>query len=295
MDTDAPHASGHPDVSGFFDDQTSTISYLVVDPDTGAAAIIDPVLDFDAAAGRTATASVDRIIAEVLRRGLKVGWILETHVHADHLSAAAYLKSRFNAPVAIGTHVREVQRLFKPLFNLGPEFATDGSQFDRVFEDGETFRLGSLSVEVLWTPGHTPADLSYRIGDALFVGDTLFMPDYGTARCDFPGGDATTLYRSIRRILTLPGSVRLFVGHDYRPGGRAAAWETTIVDQCRSNIHVRDGTTEDDFVTLRRTRDATLAMPRLMLPSIQVNLRAGILPSPEDNGIRYLKIPLNRF
>ena len=281
------------DIVGFFDSDTSTVTYLVADPASRQAAIIDSVLDFDAKAARTATASADRVIAEVRRRGLSIAWILETHAHADHLSAAPYLKEKLGGRIAIGEHIRDTQKIFARVFNLEPGFAPDGSQFDHLFADGDEFRIGALNAQVLWTPGHTPADISFRIGDAAFVGDTLFMPDYGTARTDFPGGDAATLYRSIRRLLDLPAETRLFTGHDYPPGGRAPAWESTVARQRQANIHIHDGVSETDFVAMRQKRDAGLDKPRLILPSVQVNIRAGRLPPPEPNGVSYLKLPVN--
>jgi glyoxylase-like metal-dependent hydrolase (beta-lactamase superfamily II) len=285
----------NPEITAFFDQATNTISYIVADPATRAAAIVDSVLDFDPKSGRTATASADRLIATVRERDLTVERILETHVHADHLSAAPYLKERLGGRIGIGEHVRQVQQVFKTLFNAEPGFATDGRQFDHLFADGERFRIGCVEAEVLHTPGHTPADISYVIGDAAFVGDTLFMPDYGTARTDFPGGNAHALYRSIRRILSLPPRTRLFTGHDYAPGGRSPAWESTIAEQRVRNVHIHDGVTEEEFVALRTARDATLDMPRLILPSVQVNMRAGHMPPAEDNGVRYLKIPIDRL
>lgn len=285
----------NPDVSAFFDDATKTVSYIVADPSSRAAAIVDSVLDFDPSSGRTATASADRLIEAVRSRGLEVEWILETHVHADHLSAAPYLKEKLGGRIGIGEHVRKVQKVFKVVFNAEPGFVTDGRQFDHLFSDGERFRIGALEAEALHTPGHTPADLTYSIGDAAFIGDTLFMPDYGTARADFPGGDARALYRSVRRIFDLPPATRLFTGHDYAPGGRGYAWESTVAEQRARNVHVHDGVGEDEFVAVRTARDATLDMPRLILPSVQVNMRAGRLPPPEDNGVRYLKIPVDRI
>ena len=285
----------NPDITAFFDPATYTVSYIVADPTTHAAAIVDSVLDFDPNSGRTSKASADRLIEAVRARGLTIEWILETHVHADHLSAAPYLKETLGGRIGIGEHVRQVQKVFGKLFNAEPGFAPDGRQFDHLFTDGERFRIGALEAEVLHTPGHTPADLTYVIGDAAFIGDTLFMPDYGTARTDFPGGDARRLFHSIRRILDLPPATRLFTGHDYAPGGRGYAWESTVAEQRARNIHVHDGVGEDDFVALRTARDAKLDMPRLILPSVQVNMRAGHLPPPEDNGVRYLKLPLDRL
>lgn len=285
----------NPDVTAFFDEATFTVSYIVVDPATRAAAIVDSVLDFDPNSGRTSKASADRLIDAVRERGLAVEWILETHVHADHLSAAPYLKEKLGGRIGIGEHVRQVQKVFKGLFNAEPGFAPDGHQFDHLFGDGERFRIGTLEAKAMHTPGHTPADLTYVIGDAAFMGDTLFMPDFGTARTDFPGGDARTLYRSVRRILDLPPATRLFTGHDYAPGGRPFAWESTVAEQRKLNVHVHDGVAEDEFVALRTARDATLDMPRLILPSVQVNMRAGHMPPPEANGVSYLKLPIDRL
>ncbi|MFA5121707.1 MBL fold metallo-hydrolase [Zavarzinia sp.] len=283
-----------PVVQAFFDPATYTVSYVVEDPATKVAAIVDSVLDYDPASGRTSHASADEIIAFVKARGLTVEWLLETHVHADHLSAAPYLKAALGGKLAIGANIKVVQGIFAKVFNAEPGFATDGRQFDHLFTDGETFEVGSIEARALHTPGHTPACMTYVIGDAGFVGDTLFMPDYGTARCDFPGGDAATLYRSIRRIFALPPETRLFMCHDYKaPGRDSYAWETTVGDEKARNVHVHDGIAEADFVKMRKTRDATLDMPRLILPSVQVNMRAGELPPPESNGTRYLKIPLN--
>jgi len=282
------------DVSAFFDDATKTATYLLADSASGAAAVIDAVLDFDQNSGRTATISADKVVDAVRRRGLRVEWLLETHVHADHLSAAAYLKQRLGGLVGIGEHVTRVQEEFARLFGMDAPFAAEGRQFDRLFADGEEFCIGSLTAKVLHTPGHTPACVSYLIGDAAFVGDTLFMPDYGTARADFPGGDARTLYRSIRRILDLPPQTRLFTAHDYKaPGREHYAWESTVAEQRAANVQVRDGVEEEAFVALRQARDATLAMPTLIIPSVQVNIRGGRLPPAEANGITYLKIPIN--
>ncbi len=284
-----------PDVSAFFDEPTKTVSYLVADPASVSAAIIDPVLDFDLVSGHTGTTSADRLIEVVRQRGLHVEWLLETHVHADHLSASGYLRQRTGGQTAIGEHVREVQAVFGRLFGIDPPALQD-RVFDRLFADGESFRIGGLPARVMHTPGHTPACITYLVGDAAFVGDTLFMPDYGTARADFPGGDARALYRSIRRILDLPPETRLFLCHDYKaPGREHYAWETTVAEQRRSNAHVHDGVDEDSFVALRRSRDAQLALPTLIIPSVQVNIRGGRLPEPEDNGIRYLKVPLDKF
>jgi glyoxylase-like metal-dependent hydrolase (beta-lactamase superfamily II) len=283
----------NPQVQGFFDPATWTVSYVVHAGPGSAAAIIDSVLDFDPKSGRTGTGTADRLIAFVRGHGLRVEWILETHAHADHLSAAPYLKRELGGRIGIGEQIRAVQKVFKPIFNLEPGFRLDGSQFDRLFSHGELFAIGELAARVIHVPGHTPADLAYQVGDAVFVGDTLFMPDVGTARADFPGGNAHALYDSIRRILALPPQTRLFVCHDYPPQGREPQWETTVAEQRASNIHVRDGVTEAEFVAMRTKRDATLAMPTLILPSIQVNIRAGELPPAEDNGLRYLKLPLN--
>ena len=283
-----------PQVAAFFDPDTFTVSYAVHDPSTREAALIDSVLDFDPASGRTATRSAQRLVDHVREQGLTVRWLLETHAHADHLSAAPWLQARLGGQLAIGCAITNVQQAFGKVFNAGSEFARDGSQFDHLFADGDGFALGGIECSVLHVPGHTPACLAYVIGDALFVGDTLFMPDYGTARCDFPGGSARTLYRSIHRLLSLPGEARMFLCHDYKaPGRDEYRWETTVAAQRAGNIHVRDGIDEDDFVAMREARDATLAMPRLLLPSVQVNMRGGRLPPAEDNGVAYLKLPLN--
>ncbi len=281
-----------PFIESFFDEPTNTISYLVADPATGEAAVIDPVLDFDMASGEADTRSADRIVASAQARGWRITMVLETHVHADHLSAAPFIKARTGALIGIGEHIRDVQKIFRPVFALD-DLKTDGSDFDRLFSDGERFKIGSLDVEVMHVPGHTPADVAYLIGDAAFVGDTLFMPDYGTARADFPGGDARTLYRSIRRVLALPDTTRLFLCHDYKaPGRDDYRWETTVGEQRNVSVHVHDGVSEDEFVKMREARDATLTVPRLLLPSIQVNVRAGNFPEAEANGVRYLKIPV---
>ncbi len=280
-------------VQPFFDEATGTVSYVIADPQSRQAAVVDPVLDFDFKSGRTTTVQADRLLAYLQAQGLTVQWILETHAHADHLSAAHYLRDKVGGRIAIGEHIREVQATFKKLYNLERGFLPDGSQFDHLFKDGEVFHIGGLQAQALLVPGHTPADMAYVVGDAVFVGDTLFMPDVGTARADFPGGDAHTLYRSVRRILALPPQTRVFVCHDYPPGGRPAAWETTVADQRAHNIHVRDGISEEAFVSMRQARDATLEVPTLILPSIQVNIRAGQLPPAEDDGVSYLKIPLN--
>ena len=279
-----------PDIHAYFDEATSSVSYLVADPTTATAAIIDPVLDFDLASGRVETRSADAILADAEQRGLTIAWLLETHPHADHLSAAAHLKERTGAPVAIGAGIVEAQGHFGALFDA----AAGGGDFDRLLEDGERLPLGSLEIQVLATPGHTPACISYRIGDAVFVGDTLFMPDYGTARADFPGGDARQLYRSIRRLLSLPRETRLYLCHDYKaPGREAYAWETTVGEESDRNLHVGGGVSEEDYVAMRTSRDATLCAPKLLYPAIQVNIRAGKLPEPSANGQRFLKLPLS--
>ncbi len=275
---------------------TGTWSYVVADPQTRDAALIDPVLDYDAASGRTSTASAQALLGDVDANGYRVRWLLETHAHADHLSAAHWLKQRFpQARLAIGEGIRTVQRTFAPIFNLGADFATDGSQFDHLFAADERFALGAIEARVIPVPGHTSDSSAYLIGDALFTGDSLFMPDGGTARCDFPGGSAATLYRSIRRLFELPDDTRVFVCHDYGPGGREPACETSIGEQKRANIHVREGVGEAEFVQKREERDATLAMPALIIPSVQTNIRAGELPPAEDNGVRYLKVPLDKL
>ncbi len=282
-----------PDVHAFHDEATFTITYVVADPATGRAVVIDPVLDFDPASGRTSTTSADRVVACVVENSLRIDWILETHVHADHLSGAPYLKEKVGGRTAIGADVKTVQDTFKGVFNL-KDLATNGSQFDRLFADGDTFAVGDIEGRVIATPGHTPACVTYVIGDAAFVGDTLFMPDFGSARTDFPGGSATQLYDSIREILALPGDTRLFMCHDYKaPGRDAFAWETSVAEQRAGNIHISDKVSKDEFVAMREGRDSQLGMPKLILPSLQVNLRAGQLPDPEDNDIRYLKIPLD--
>lgn len=284
----------HPDVKAFFDAASHTFSYVVSDPATQRAAVIDSVLDYDAAAGRTRHASADAIVTWVRSQGLTVDWVIDTHVHADHLSAGPYIQQQLGGALGIGGHIRTVQDTFGALFNAGSEFARDGRQFDHLFADGEVYRVGGIEAVAIHTPGHTPACMTHVIGDAGFVGDTLFMPDYGSARCDFPGGDAATLYRSIQKIYALPPRTRLFMCHDYKaPGRDTFACESTVTAEKSSNIHVHEGVTEDAFVRMRTERDATLAMPALILPSVQVNMRAGHLPPPEDNGIRYLKIPLD--
>lgn len=291
---DLEQRPAQPVIKAFFDPNTFTVSYVVWDPATRRAAIIDSVLDYDPASGRTATNSAEEIVAYVLTYNLEVDWLLETHAHADHLSAAPYLQRKLGGLVAIGEHIVAVQETFGKLFNLGAEFRRDGSDFDHLFADGDSFGIGGLGGRVMHVPGHTPACVAYVIGDAVFVGDTLFMPDYGTARADFPGGNAAQLYRSIRRILALPAETRLFMCHDYLPGGRTGyRWESSVAEQRRQNIHIHDGIDEAAFVTMRHTRDAALPVPRLILPSIQVNIRAGHLPAKEPNGVAYLKIPVD--
>lgn len=284
-------------IEGFFDPATWTVSYIVLDRKTRQCALIDSVLDYDPKSGRTATKSADRLIERVRELDADVRWILETHVHADHLSAATYLKQQLCGRIGIGEHITQVQEVFGKLFNAGPTFARNGSQFDHLFGDEEEFSIGSLTCRALHTPGHTPACMTYVVTDgkdiAAFVGDTLFMPDYGTARCDFPGGDARTLYRSVNKVLSLPGHTRLYLCHDYQPGGREVQFVTTVAEERELNIHVRDGVSEDEFVAMRTARDAQLDMPTLILPAVQVNMRAGRLPEPEDNGTRYLKIPID--
>lgn len=283
-----------PEVKAFFHASSNTFSYVASDPATQKAAVIDSVLDYDAASGRTGHESADAIIEFVWAQGLTVEWVIDTHVHADHLSAAPYVQSILGGTLGIGEHIRAVQESFGTLFNAGSEFRRDGSQFDHLFSDGERYALGSIEAMAIHTPGHTPACMTHLIGDAAFVGDTLFMPDYGTARCDFPGGDAATLYRSIQKIFALPASTRIFLCHDYKaPGRDEFAHETTVAAERRGNIHVHDGVSEADFVSMRTTRDATLSMPKLILPAVQINMRAGKLPPAEDNGVRYLKIPLD--
>lgn len=280
-------------IAPFFDPATGTVSYVVSDNATKQAAIIDPVLDFEFRSGCTQTQSADQLIAHVRGAGLTVQWILETHAHADHLSSARYIQGVIGGRIAIGENIRQVQAVFKKLYNLERTFLPDGSQFDHLFKDGEGFTIGGVAVTALLVPGHTPADMAYVLDDAVFVGDTLFMPDVGSARADFPGGDASTLYRSMRRILDLPATTRLFVCHDYPPPGRGPQWQTTVAEQRAQNIHVHDGITEAQFVAMRTARDASLEVPTLILPSIQVNVRAGQLPPPDDNGVSYLRIPLN--
>lgn len=282
-----------PQIQAFFDDATWTVSYVVFDQPGGHCALVDSVLDYDPRSGRTRTRSAERLIEFVQAHGLTVQWILETHAHADHLSAAHYLRNKLGGRIAIGAAITAVQGVFKAVFHLEPEFRTDGRQFDHLLHDNEVFRIGQLQARALAVPGHTPACMAYHVGDAVFVGDTLFMPDVGTARCDFPGGNAHQLYQSARKLLSLPPQTRLYMCHDYPPAGRATAWQTTVADQRAHNIHMHDGVTEEAFVTLRTRRDATLEMPALILPSVQVNIRAGAMPPAEDNGVAYLKIPVN--
>lgn len=282
-----------PVVTAFFDKETNTISYVVEDPASPACAIVDSVMDIDYAAGRISYHSADRIIDHVRTNGLAVEWLIETHAHADHLSGAPYIQSKLGGKLGIGEHIREVQDVFGKVFNEGTEFRRDGSQFDRLFKEGDTYTIGAMTAFVMHTPGHTPACTTHVIGNAAFVGDTLFMPDGGTARADFPGGDAAVLYRSIRRVLDLPAEMRLFMCHDYGPNGREIRWETTVADERAHNVHVRDGISEAEFVAMRQARDKTLAMPKLIVPSLQVNIRGGRLPEPDETGKRYLKVPLN--
>lgn len=290
----ASDAALRPEIASFFDPATYTVTYIVHDPATMKAAIVDSVLDFDPNSGRTSTLSADKVIDFVTSKNLKVEWLLETHAHADHFSAAPYLQEKLGGKIAIGAEITTVQNVFGKLFNAGTDFERDGSQFDALFKDGDTFTIGNLPVTVMHVPGHTPADIAYVVGEAVFVGDTMFMPDYGTARADFPGGDARQLFRSLRRILSLPPETRLFMCHDYLPKGRTTyVWETTVAAEREGNIHAHDGITEDEFVQMREARDATLDMPRLILPSVQVNMRAGHLPPPDENGVTYLKIPVN--
>ena len=286
--------SKRPTIAGFFDEATNTISYVVHDPATREAAVIDSVLDYEAASGRTSNGSADRIVEYIEQNGLSVTWLIETHAHADHLSAAPSLQDKLGGKLAIGREIIRVQDVFGKIFNAGSDFERDGSQFDRLFDDGDTFAIGELEGIALHVPGHTPADMAFIIGDAAFVGDTIFMPDFGTARTDFPGGDAAQLFRSIRRLLELPRETRIFLCHDYKaPGRDDYAWETTVGQQRDENVHVKDGTTEEEFVAMRTERDSTLAMPKLILPSVQVNIRGGRLPDPEENGVSYIKIPVN--
>ncbi len=283
-----------PDVKSFFDEATFTVTHIVSDPNTGSAAIIDSVLDYHANSGRTGTQSADKVIAYVKAHDLKVGWILETHAHADHFSAAPYLHSKLGGKIAIGAHIPDVQKVFGGLFNEDKTFKRDGSQFDHLFQDNEVFKIGNIDVRVLFVPGHTSACIAFHIGDTVFVGDTLFMPDFGSARCDFPGGDAGVLFDSVQKLYALPGATRMFLCHDYKaPGRDEFIWETTVSEQKAHNIHMNASVTRDEFIKMRTARDKTLDMPKLILPSIQVNMRAGELPEPEDNGQRYLKIPIN--
>ena len=282
-----------PEVTAFFDAQTNTISYIVKDPGSDACAVIDSVMDIDYAAGRITHQSADAIIAEIKARGLRLEWLIETHVHADHLSGAPYIQAALGGRIGIGENITVVQEVFGKVFNEGTEFRRDGSQFDRLFKDGDTYRIGGMTALALHTPGHTPACMTHVIGDAAFVGDTLFMPDGGSARADFPGGDARTLYRSIQRVLELPPQMRLFMCHDYGPNGRDIKWETTVAEERAHNIHVKDGVTEDEFVAMREARDKTLSMPRLILPSLQVNMRAGAMPPADAGGRVFLKVPVN--
>jgi glyoxylase-like metal-dependent hydrolase (beta-lactamase superfamily II) len=285
----------NPEVTAFFDEATYTVSYVVADPDKGKAAIIDSVLGYDSKSGWTNTEKADELIAFVQAQGLTVDWILETHVHADHLTASPYLKEALGGRTAIGDQVGLVQAAFKTVFNAGDDLPTDGSQFDHLFSNDEIFTVGGVRARVIHTPGHTPACITYVIGNAAFVGDTMFMPDYGTARADFPGGDARTLYQSIQRTLSLPADTRLFMCHDYAPNGREYLWETTVAEQKAANIHLKDGVSEDDYVAMRKARDEKLAVPALLLPAVQINMRGGFPALPEDNGVSYLKIPLNTF
>jgi glyoxylase-like metal-dependent hydrolase (beta-lactamase superfamily II) len=282
-----------PNIESFFDPITGTVTYVVYDEVGGHAAVIDSVLDFDPKSGRTQTHSADAVIAFVKKTDLTVDWILETHAHADHLSAASYIQEQLGGRIAIGKHIQKVQAVFKKIFNLEHSFSLDGSQFNALFTDNDTFQVGKLTGRAINVPGHTPADLAYQFGNAVFVGDTLFMPDVGTARCDFPGGDAIHLYQSIQRILALPAETQLFMCHDYPPEGREPVWQTTVAEQRQTNIHVHDGISENDFVAMRRARDETLDMPKLIIPSIQLNIRAGHMPPPEDDGNVYFKIPIN--
>jgi len=284
-----------PEVTAFFDEATNTVSYVVKDLASDACAIFDSVMDIDYAAGRISYGSADKIISFVRDHHLKLEWLIETHAHADHLSAAPYIQAQLGGKLGIGANIRIVQEVFGKIFNEGTEFQRDGSQFDRLFEDGDTYTIGGMTAFAMLTPGHTPACMTHVVGDAAFVGDTLFMPDGGTARADFPGGDAQVLYRSIKRVLSLPPETRLFMCHDYGPGGRDISWETTVGEERAHNIHVRDGVTEADFVKMRTARDQTLALPKLIIPSIQVNIRGGNLPEPDENGKRQLKVPINEL
>ena len=285
-----------PDITAFFDEATNTISYIVCDPNGSACAVIDSVLDFDFASGRTDTRSANKLINFIKENKLDVQWLLESHVHADHLSAAPYIQMEVGGKIGIGSHITDVQETFGKIFNEGTEFQRDGSQFDKLFVEGDTFHIGQLRGDVLHTPGHTPACMTYVIGDAAFVGDTLFMPDFGTARCDFPGGSSENLFSSIQKILTLPDATRIFVGHDYKaPGREHYAWETTVGEQKKKNIHIKSGKSKEDFVKLRDERDAKLAMPKLIVPSLQINMRAGNMPEPDEQGDVFLKVPINKM
>ena len=285
-----------PDITAFFDEATNTISYIVCDPNGSACAVIDSVLDFDFASGRTDTRSADKLINFIKENKLDVQWLLESHVHADHLSAAPYIQMELGGKIGIGSHITDVQQTFGKIFNEGTEFQRDGSQFDKLFVEGDTFHIGQLRGDVLHTPGHTPACMTYVIGDAAFVGDTLFMPDFGTARCDFPGGSSENLFSSIQKILSLPDATRIFVGHDYKaPGREHYAWETSVGEQKTKNIHIKSGKSKEDFVKLRDERDAKLAMPKLIVPSLQINMRAGNMPEPDEQGDVFLKVPINKM
>ena len=296
LDNTQKEAYMEPDITSFFDEATNTISYIVCDPNGSACAIIDSVLDFDFASGRTDTKSADKLINFVKENKLDVQWLLESHVHADHLSAAPYIQMEVGGKIGIGSHITDVQETFGKIFNEGTEFQRDGSQFDKLFVEGDTFHIGQLRGDVLHTPGHTPACMTYVIGDAAFVGDTLFMPDFGTARCDFPGGSSENLFASIQKILTLPDATRIFVGHDYKaPGREHYAWETTVGEQKKKNIHIKSGKSKEDFVKLRDERDAKLAMPKLIVPSLQINMRAGNMPEPDEQGDVFLKVPINKM
>ena len=296
LDNTQKEAFMEPDITSFFDEATNTISYIVCDPNGSACAIIDSVLDFDFASGRTDTKSADKLINFVKENKLDVQWLLESHVHADHLSAAPYIQMEVGGKIGIGSHITNVQETFGKIFNEGTEFQRDGSQFDKLFVEGDTFHIGQLRGDVLHTPGHTPACMTYVIGDAAFVGDTLFMPDFGTARCDFPGGSSENLFASIQKILTLPDATRIFVGHDYKaPGREHYAWETTVGEQKKKNIHIKSGKSKEDFVKLRDERDAKLAMPKLIVPSLQINMRAGNMPEPDEQGDVFLKVPINKM
>ena len=296
LDNTQKEACMGPDITSFFDEATNTISYIVCDPNGSSCAIIDSVLDFDFASGRTDTRSADKLINFVKENKLDVQWLLESHVHADHLSAAPYIQMEVGGKIGIGSHITDVQETFGKIFNEGTEFQRDGSQFDKLFVEGDTFHIGQLRGDVLHTPGHTPACMTYVIGDAAFVGDTLFMPDFGTARCDFPGGSSENLFSSIQKILTLPDATRIFVGHDYKaPGREHYAWETTVGEQKKKNIHIKSGKSKEDFVKLRDERDAKLAMPKLIVPSLQINMRAGNMPEPDEQGDVFLKVPINKM